>query len=248
MSEFALDMEDYPDDIIPKSSWVMKIDIEGLLSDNIYAMIVRRLDGEENQLTRVMNGQRFITQCAMDQMIDPDLSMSLLGGGFLLENHVIRPRKEIDIPWNGQNVDKNTFTDQIVKINPAYPAVYYVYDLHNREVPYNKGYNKEKDAYKTLNNNKIIDRIKDIFPENKQIQYLGRTQINHKPTQWNYWHVTLNYSSAEDPEKFIENDKKTWEKEMIKSAVRFYLEEIHNDDLTNNKSETISSTLFEKTE
>lgn len=229
MAETPIDIELYPEKALPQEKWPIKMSVKSVIDSDIENVLVaRRVCGNEDELSYSMRNKRFLKQDALDSFVDEDLSMNLIGGGFLPEHCRFLPKNDVDVAWDGSYfLTKADLDGSIVEENEigAFPATYYAYNLQDRRVPYYKKYNGVKEGLELIDI--YSERLKDIIPEENKAKFIGVIALDHKPTLCNYWHVTLNYTDADG--NLLKGTKGWWRKEFIHNTIKNYLEEIIPD-------------------
>lgn len=226
MAETPIDIVLYPEKVLPQDGWPIKMSVKSVIDSDIENVLVaRRVCGNKDELSYYMRNKRFLKQDALESFVDEDLSMNLIGGGFLPEHCRFKPMNGVDATWDGSNsLTKADLDGSIVEDTETFPATYYAYNLQDRPVPYYKQYNSEKEGLKLID--KFSAKLNDIIPAENKAKYIGVIALSHKPTLCNYWHVTLNYTDAEGTNI---KGRKGWRKEFILNAIKKYLEEIIPD-------------------
>lgn len=228
MAETPINIELYPDDVLPQEGWPIEMSMKSVIDSDIEKVLVaRRVCGDEDRLSYSMRNKRFLKQDALESFVDEDLSMNVIGGGFQSKHCRFRPINGVDAKWDGTTLlSRSDLNGSIVEDaeTRSFPAVYYAYNLHDRAVPYYKQYNNDKEALNLIN--QYSEKLSDIIPEENKAKFVGKIALYHKPTLCNYWHVTLNYTQAEGNRL---KGRKGWRKDFILSTIKIYLEEIIPD-------------------
>lgn len=228
MAETPINIDLYPEEVLPHEGWPIEMSMKSVIDSDIENVLVaRRVGGEEDKFSYSMRNRKFLKQDALDSFVDDDLSMNLIGGGFLPDHCRFRPINGVGAKWDGSKFfTKTDLNGSIVEDieNGSFPATYYAYNLQDRTVPYYKQFNGTKEGLQLID--KYSEKLIDIIPEENRAKYLGRIALNHKPTLCNYWHVTLNYADVDDN---VIKGKKGWRKEFIIDTIKVYLEEIIPD-------------------
>lgn len=229
MAEVPINIDLYPDAALPKSEWPKQMSMKSVIDSDIERVLVaRRAVGDIGTKSYSLKNRRFLTQDALDDFIDHDLSMNIIGRGFLAIHAKYKPINGVFADWDGVTIiSKGNLDGSIVENvdENCFPATYYAYNLHMRDVPYFKSYNKVKEAESEIDKYKA--KLTDILLDKKQLQYIGSIILTHKPTMCNYWHVTLNFLTADG--KLLSDHHKTWCKGFVRSALNIYMEEIITD-------------------
>ena len=177
---------DFPTQIIPKSSYVKKINMDILISaQNIF-------------LTRRSNLPYIDTFNDLGQLREdvfvakkfPSLSVNLLGGFFEAEHSYFRIKNKGMERWqNGNCVWFHNYLDDYEKIGNCCIIYLDGNGLHNIDIPYlqsekTEGLKKKVDEFFTHLPKPIVDK--------GNYKFEGKTKICHDPTNLNYWHIEYN--------------------------------------------------------
>lgn len=205
-------MMSYPIEIIPKSHYSYRINLETVLAHSGCFYVCRTAYSPIHEIiSEDFDGNPVLDIDAFKKHV-VGLSVNLMGGLFN-ESHLAyytpmsHPSSD---DWKGQPIRLTDFVGGFDRHPQAYP-VYYSSEVLHRQPVRHSFISPDKSRKKSL---------KDIFGD-RCIEIFGdewRTHceifIAHKPTNLNYWHMQLEMKPAleDDDESFI-NDK-AWRKDI----------------------------------
>lgn len=196
----------YPQEILPSTDFVTKLDMDALMLKYSRLTIVRQVEGVLDDFLEEVEGMEVkVLSPKVFSSSMYNLSMNLLGGLFLADKHLpfLPKGNEACGDWdgNGVNIDDFTGTDFYSETRPCFGIYFYANEVDGLFIPYRKQFktqeefNLYKDQVKVVANHLEVEIEKLIvgtFVNSKQpIEIYARTEMNHSPNLLNYWHVTL---------------------------------------------------------
>ena len=202
----------YPEDILPKSSYIMSMDIDELINDNGFVVLSRRIDKDIEEC-EMFNGKRMIeAEEFYDNIVN--MSLNIHGGNFNIRHIPFRQIKPGTNNWNGKDIDMNQFSQCYEYKEVCFPIFLKSTDIHNITLPYHKTFSKEKDYRDTQN---LINRYLEPFKPDTEYILNATVKLRHVPTMLNYWHAELTVLPEDTPEKPLDNKKSAWKKNLFHS-------------------------------
>lgn len=126
----------------------------------------------------------------------PGLSKNILGGFFRVKHLIFKPSMASSRDWNGLDA-LPTFKEIVTGIikfdeNPI-PIYFLISKIHKQDFPFNKQIDKEykkklPPQFKTLQGTTFLD---------------AQTEVLHKPTVSNFWHVEFHIKDKQTGEYFL---------------------------------------------
>ena len=231
-----MNFSDYPDYLIPRKEWCHKMPTESLLKKSNDFCVVRRIDctPEEGINNDLGNENAFLTKKALQTHQIANMSVSLLGAMFAVEDIRFVQKDVAQDDWNGEDVDAKPMVESFCSEQPApwFEVIWYASQIHDKVVPYKKGVQKEKDfaelkeqVYKVRSI--VLTTLEEYKADENPLR--GFTNLMHCPTNTNYWHFTLDTFSAFSDEPLKDNlsgsDKRLLEKvgeKLLRYSFRRY--------------------------
>ena len=176
----------FPFCIIPKLNYILRIDINKLI-ENQQVYLLRRVDLLCND---IFDRYGHLKDKAIDQIIDhkriPNLSLNLLGGKFKPKHCKFQTLREGNNAWNGiERIDLTQYLSNYRIVKDFCFIFFDANDLHNQEIPYKQTFTKDlKNAI-----DKFYAEVDKPDLINNQYSLKGYTELEHSPTNLNYWHV-----------------------------------------------------------
>lgn len=179
--------------IAPKAFFLQNMDIDAMLSEDIPLVTVRRSKYPFEEIEDI-DGSKHLSEDCVDEDVF-NYSMNLLGGMFEPSLHLnIRPIGDGWQKWDGKTILSEQKVKELSAEEYGYPIYYKVEDFHNKTFPYKKTVVKEK-AYETEKDRLVKLGLSTAIgiwnKDNPEVDFMGKTLVNHEPSMLNYWHVTL---------------------------------------------------------
>lgn len=197
----------YPCTIIPRINYVYPIDINRLNETGEY-VLVRRSEKTSDEIFNKLGILR--DDILLDNSI-PGMSMNLLGAHFKEKYIKFVPKPPASDYWNTtNNVKLRTYLDKIDVLGTCCPIFFLVKDLQNLQFPYTRP--SDKDSKKLLAALNIQPAQDGLF------HIVAKTEIRHKPSNLNYWHVEFTIIESDNKNaKPIKDVGSKWRKMLVHS-------------------------------
>jgi len=208
-------MSHYPDELIPQVGYKPVVCIDELRNIQDFH-ISRRIDGSVENCTFVQGGVYRLKDDALDTF-DEQLSMNLLGAGFLIDYTKFRQVKPASDKWNGESVNKFDYAEQVEAKDPSFAAIYLASRVHQRRVPYDRTFEKKgiaDDLEKKLN---AIQDVAHNRLGDKDMRLNAIVTLAHEPSNTNYWHIVMHLKPSET-EDYVKNVKAVWRQTMLNTV------------------------------
>lgn len=200
--------ESYPEKILPKSNYILEMDIPQLLKvyPNLY--VARRIDGDKHQLVLQVDGDNILSDAALRATNVANFSVNLIGGLFDAGNHIqYRPlQDDITKPWKGECVTSNDMDSKYEIKEPCFAVYYKIADFINFPLIQEMNFQSENDfmGFKAIAAaNRKEDIYLNAFSKGKIVELPVKKKVNHAPTICNYWHLVLDTYPYENPNTAI---------------------------------------------
>lgn len=217
---------DYPAHLIPDTRWKRRMDSDEILESCGEFCVLRRIDGEVSTCINSDNGIEFLTHDALRDSQAANLSMSLAGALLEVQDMRYIQKGEAQGDWDGQCVDAvNLICDNVTeRPQPWFVVAWKASTIHKKEIPYKKGVNTQKD-FERLKADSVRQVLIDTLEEyNSALTPLrGVTSLNHRPTNLNYWHFTLDIYpfDSKAPIMEVSSKNKSFAKQVCKQLLRY---------------------------
>lgn len=205
---------DYPYCILPKVSYIVKMDFDELV-DNQSIYVLRRSDlSEEETFYKLINGDFLLNDDAIENRRVPNLSINLMGGLFTNKHSKFVPLSDAQNRWEGGSVYLYKYINDY-KIESGKGLIFInVNGLHNKQIPYTLP--SDKNLHKEVANfQKAFGSSSSIVKNNppERIELLGKIYFVHDPINLNYWHVELKIENYK--EEIIQKASNVSSKEFV---------------------------------
>ena len=202
--------QNYPVEILPRKEYELNLDIPSILKAYPDLYVSRRIDGVKEELVEELDGDYVLRDKVLEKIGVANFSVNLLGGNFNTERHIsYRPFDHITRPWDGEDV-RHAISEDMFEIKDPCFAVYYKVDDFlkfpmKQEIPFNK--EAEYTAFRTRAvANGADERYFEAFNKGITLTLPVNQRVNHMPTYCNYWHVTFDTYSFDNPQMPIGNN------------------------------------------
>lgn len=224
----------YPLEILPKETYRQEIDPAAIIEHQQRALLGHMLVGSENDSIDYSLGPDMpaIYQEALQIKRIPNLSCSLMGCCFCIENFHFLPQNKGKQPWiDDYQVEESLLENK--ENYDYYPEItvvgWLLANIHLHPIPYKRSFGKksEYDVFaqkaRGVAENRKIDmylaewnelKAKATDNELPAAEVKGQARVNHAPTNLNYWHFTIDFYSAEDDTKPQKNISGAWRNNM----------------------------------
>lgn len=204
----------YPKSILPHVEYVIRINIDDLLSKVDDFVVSRRIKGKiEDNIDLFANRQRLRID-ALGNI--PNMSLNLLGGRFKDKKHTkFRQIGEAAFEWDGNDVSIKDYAGKYEELKDCASVAFRGKDLHRIAIPYKKTISDKAEKEKLRRLGIDLDR----FSDNNDINLQGFIRLEHKPTMLNYWHLVMDiFPHAEEVP--IKRADATWKKNMVNFVIQ----------------------------
>ena len=197
--------KNYPTAILPNKDYLLEMDIPQLVKvyPNLY--VVRRIDGDRNQLVDQVSGDNVLSDAALKNVNVANFSVNLVGGLFHVNGHLeFRPVSgDITKRWKGEKVTLEDFNGKFEIKDPCFAVYYKIKDFIEFPLIQNMTFQSQKEfiGFKAkVAANHIEETYLNAFEKGKTIDLPVKKNVNHIPTICNYWHLVLDTYPYERPE------------------------------------------------
>jgi len=204
---------DYPNSILPKTSYKPIINIDALIK-NQSVCLIRRSDKIFEDTFNQLGGEYTLKEDVISYSDVPNLSINLLGG--LFEDKHIKYKASLKEPagkkWDGMTeINLAEHVNGYVVVENFCAIYIHANNIHDITVPYKRPIDKELDKF---------FKAFEIEPIKEENNYIldGKTKVIHDPINLNYWHVEFKILNFEQGE--IKDTKATWKKEYSKQVLK----------------------------
>lgn len=212
----------YPVEILPKKKYELRLDILSILKvyPNLY--VSRRIDGAKDDLTIEFDGDRVLSDRALNNVCTANFSVNLLGALFDTNRHIhYRPfMGAFTDNWDGSELQFEISDDMYEKKEPCFAVYYNVKDFLEFPMKQTVQFQKENDyiAFRAkATTNGSDEKYFKAFEKGETIEFPVTQRANHMPTCCNYWHVTFDTYSFDDPNVPIDSrDSRSTIKRVLK--------------------------------
>lgn len=210
-------MMNYPIEIIPKSYYSRRIDLEKVLAHSGCFYVCRTVYSPiEDIISEDFDGNKILDIDAFKEHV-VGLSVNMMGGHYN-ESHLVyftRMKHPSSEDWKGQTIKLTDFVGGFDRHPQAYP-IYYSSEVLHRQPVRHSFFKPDKGRKQSLKES-FGDSCDEIFGDEWRTQC--EIFIAHKPTNLNYWHMQLEMKPAlEDDDKSFKNDK-AWRKDIYAQLI-----------------------------
>lgn len=188
--------------------------------------MARRIDGRREDCVDEEFGveNAFLKSDALKNSDIPEMSLSLLGALFNLEDLRYRQIKKAIEDWDGKRVcDDALIKECVVECpNPWFAIAWNITGLHEQTVPYKKEFSREKDFKRFVEEiNRVSDIINMEFEEYRKTvnPLVATTKLKHSPSFLNYWHFLFEIFPMGSEKPMVET-KSNWEKGLADKVAK----------------------------
>lgn len=210
----------YPFGVYPHTSYRRKLGLERLLKTYPDLMVVRKVDGNPDQvIARGESGEPIVTMAVFNcNMVN--LSLNLAGGLFNVDSsrdlRYLPVKPEALLPWNGEEPSE-TLCDEYKFSAECFALCFMIRDIHRRTFPFFRHFDNQgaRDEYALRLGTaaspilrKMNAHLVGLFDGKvKKAEVRPRIMVHHSPTMANYWHMTLDTYRPED-DTFVRPEEK----------------------------------------
>ena len=201
----------YPVEILPKREYELKLDIHSLMKVYPNLCVSRRIDGEREKLVIPFDGDYVLSVEALKKVGVANFSVNLLGACFDTDAHIqFRPIGDtFTQSWNGNDLSFEITEDLYERKEPCFAVFYNVKGFLEFPVKQEVTFVKENDYIafraKAIANG-AEEKYVEAFKKGEKTSLPVHQRANHMPTCSNYWHVTFDMYSFDNPQVPIDNN------------------------------------------
>lgn len=223
----------YPTEILPRTDYIDKMDVDSLLSEYPKLLVARLVDGFIDDFYATTEGNKKTLSQTVFKNNMANLSFNLAGGLFDTDcnSHLkFLPSPELAKPWSGEEIDPCDYIGdgKYYIYDHCFGLCFFVNNIHNRTFPFHKHFNskEERDIYESNVNKATTEEEKKYdanlvaaFESKKQnVLVRPRIKVHHSPTRANYWHMTLDTYRPTDKDYIHSTEKQSSsDKSMFKA-------------------------------
>ncbi len=197
--------ESYPEEILPKSNYILEMDISKLIKVYPSLYVARRIDGDKHQLVIKVDGDDVLSDAALKTTNVANFSVNLIGGLFDANNHIqFRPlQDDITKQWRGEAISPNDMDRKYEIKEPCFAVYYKITDFIKFPLIQEMSFQSENDflGFKAIAGaNRRDETYLKAFSKGKMVELPVKKKVNHIPTICNYWHLVLDTYPYENPQ------------------------------------------------
>ena len=230
----------YPIGLVPLPEYLQMIDLPSIIDASCPLFVGRRMDGYPQGFVEI-DDDLYLIPNEISQTLTahvPDMSMNMLTNISRVDDLKWQQIKPASDSWEGNEVNVDDFRDCVSKVSPSYAIIYKASNLHNINIPYKKSFNSMKEYQE---GKKYVDNVEKLidknFQKSNEYDFTAISKLEHKPTNMNYWHVTLDIYEP-DKDTFLKSSKGKYRKDicdyvvdtMLKKNVRLHIDEPELDE------------------
>lgn len=231
----------YPLEILPKSYYKKRLNVDKLIIKYKDLFVVRLVDGKKDDYTKTtQEGEKVLDDKVLGCNM-ANLSLNLAGGRFntSCDAHLrFLPISEYGrAVWDGGSVRQEEFasTENYSFHETCFGLAFYVKDIHEKTFPFHRQFktSEERDEYEkivieiTSKKERQYDAhlVGKFEEKNRNVSVKPRIKVHHSPTNGNYWHMTLDTYRPTDRDYVKSDDKKnSWDRNMFKALKQHLLQ------------------------
>lgn len=204
-----MEEQEYPEELVPKESYTLAMDFNAIMDDSCSLFVGRRMEGSPNELEEIDDNLYVMPDEVSENMVSkvPDMSMNILTTVSKIDYLKWQQTKNACEIWDGKIIDIKDFVGDVNFIPSSYAIIYDARNLHGIKIPYTKSFNSKKEY---MEGKKYCDHVEELidanFTKRTPYPFSAQSKLNHKPTNMNYWHVTLDIYEP-GKERYTSNSK-----------------------------------------
>lgn len=219
----------YPKTILPSKMYIHKINVDKIINKNDF-YVVRRVPSHYLDSIYKLNGTTTMLRISSATKLNKvvGFSMNILGAKYSIKHlKYIAKYPPISNTWNGKVINFIScffrYRKCIEVDNNCIAFVYKASSLHNKEVPYLRTFEKEKD-FKAVTDAIEVKNVarKFIFCKRKPNSFVGNIKLMHSPINFNYWHIILSIF-PEGSDEPLSNMNGKWKEDICDYVYKIYL-------------------------
>lgn len=230
----------YPIGLVPLPEYLQMIALSSIIDASCPLFVGRRMEGSPQGFVEI-DDDLYLIPDEISQTLTahvPDMSMNMLTNISRVDDLKWQQIKSASDSWEGNEVNVDDFRDCVSIVSPSYAIIYKASNLHHINIPYKKSFNSMKEYQE---GKKYVDNVEKLidknFQKSNEYDFTAISKLEHKPTNMNYWHVTLDIYEP-DKDTFLKNSKGKYRKDicdyvvdtMLKKNVRLHIDEPELDE------------------
>lgn len=237
-------MCEYPIRILPKIQYVKRINIGDLYTYCKEALLIRRLDCEDNPF-HYIGGRKLLNEGIINDDV-LDWSTSLLGGEFKIEDICWRQIGKGITEWNDEEINICDYNESYELTKSTYCIFIPLCCLHNQIIPYKRKFGSRKDLEQYTEKTKEFDQeVITQWNSEDELKCHASITVEHKPIVLNYWHMTIEITPYDFELPVARDSKKNRSlKKKVKEALHMHI--LSNLICEVTRIEDIPKKLYEK--
>ena len=185
----------YPHTLVPYRGLKKQMCFDEILQDVDGLKSARRINGSKSEFEVDEDCKRRLPDDVMKELHKelPDLSMNLLTDDSPVEYLKFIQKGDAGKAWHGEDIDVAKCIKSVEEVKgDYYPLVFNISEIHNKEFPYDSTFQSNNEIEKGGRSIVgIIGKKSTPYCKDKTSEVIGKFSVIHKPTNMNYWHVTL---------------------------------------------------------
>lgn len=210
----------FPKAVLPRKSYIPKMEMEGVLSTTPRLFVARRMDALFNECVFKEGDVYYMRLDYLgEQRHLSQMSLDLLGACYSPDKHQkYRTKNKGNLPWDGEIVYRIAPRDMFeYHSGECCSVAMEASKLMRIGLPYHKNLNQAQ--HKEL----VARGINlDKFVSKGPYLLYGELILEHMPTMLNYWHLQANVYPAGES-KPMEGDEKGWKGELLEYLIQYLL-------------------------
>ena len=176
--------ESYPEEILPKSNYILEMDISKLIKVYPSLYVARRIDGDKHQLVLKVDGDDVLSDAALKTTNVANFSVNLIGGLFDANNHIqFRPlQDDITKQWRGEAISPNDMDRKYEIKEPCFAVYYKITDFIKFPLIQEMSFQSENDllGFKAIAGaNRRDETYLKAFSKGKIVELPVKKKVNH---------------------------------------------------------------------
>lgn len=231
---------EYPIGLVPLPKYLQMIDLSSIIDASCPLFVGRRMNGDPQGFVEI-DDDLYLMPNEISQELSghvPDMSMNMLTSISKVDYLKWQQIKSASDSWDGSEIKVQDYNDCVSFISSSYAIIYKASNLHNINIPYKKSFNSMKEYQEGKQYVDYVEKLIDKnFQKSNEYDFTAISKLEHKPTNMNYWHVTLDIYEP-DKDTFLKNNKGKYRKDicdyvvdtMLKKNVRLHIDEPKLDE------------------
>lgn len=209
----------YPEEILPKSTNVATIDIDGVVSELNEVYVVRRISSPvEDNLIEGVDGERVLDIDCLDDSI-VKLSVNLLGGRFTVASHLKwRQLSKGSKDWDKKSdIDINDYNGCHESLPSSHPLYYSSRSFHRNTENVTLTFTDSGafSSYRSQLTEKAKEECMKAFKDYPYtFESVFEIFLKHSPNNLNYWHTQVEVKPELSEDEMSFKNNKSWRAEI----------------------------------